>query len=101
MSNPVPIVFRSKNFVTDSLQIAKRFRERLLENMATALELLRDRMAELRLLIWEQKGLENRSKINPNEERRKMFRAVDDYPPLDLEYEKSIIFDPLSGEKVE
>ena len=100
----VPIIPVVLEYKQENRECIARFGEHLdPDNLSLreGIDVLRDRMAELRLLVWEQKGVENRSKINPNEERRKMFRAVDDYPPLDLEYEKSIIFDPLSGEKVE
>ena len=57
---------------------------------------LRDRMAELRWNIWEQKGITRRCYLDPQAQRKKLYQAVVDYPPLDLEYEQSIIFNPWS-----
>ena len=56
---------------------------------------LRDKMATLRWEAWEHKGVFSRQELNLEMERTKLYQAVTDYPPLDWEYEQSIIFDPL------
>lgn len=53
---------------------------------------LRNKMAELRWELWEQNRLISREDLNPQKERSSIYQAVVDYPPLDLEYEQSVIF---------
>lgn len=55
---------------------------------------LRDSMATLRWNIWESKGIFNRTDLNIRRERLSLEQDIKDYPPLDWEYEKSIIFHP-------
>lgn len=52
-------------------------------------------MASLRWEAWEHKGVFSRQELNLEMERTKLYQAVTDYPPLDWDYEQSIIFDPL------
>ena len=63
-------------------------------SLADGICILRDRMAELRWSLWEQKGIMQRNLLNPVAERTAIMKAVEEYPSLDLEYEQSVIFDP-------
>ncbi len=58
----------------------------------TGIRLLRDEMATDRYELWEQKGVCSRKDMNIEEEREKMLYPVEEYPPLDWEYEQEIIF---------
>lgn len=58
----------------------------------TGIRLLRDEMATARYELWEQKGICSRRDMNIQEEREKMMFPVEEYPPLDWEYEQEIIF---------
>lgn len=53
---------------------------------------VRDAMATLRWDLFEEKGEHKRSSINIEEERKKRMDDVKDYPKLDYEYEKSVVF---------
>lgn len=58
------------------------------------IRLLRDEMATARYELWEQKGICSRRDMNIQEEREKMMFSVEEYPPLDWEYESSCIYQP-------
>lgn len=59
-----------------------------------AIRTLRDAMATLRWEMWEESGRLNRDTVDLNSLRAEMFKALEEYPPLDWEYEQSIIFRP-------
>ena len=62
--------------------------------LADGIGALRDRMAGLRWYLWEQKGIIQRSLLDPAAERKAIMKAVEEYPALNLEYEQSVIFNP-------
>lgn len=65
-----------------------------LEDKAEAIRDLRDAMATLRWdLICDQPVL-HRADITPEQLKEEMYRVIDDYPPLNWEYESSCIYDP-------
>ena len=55
---------------------------------------LRDSMATLRWIAWEEKGLFSRTTLDIDKERQSFMQDIEEYPPLDWEYEQSIIFHP-------
>ena len=61
-------------------------------SLADGITQLRDKMAEMRWQMWEEKGLYSRAEMDSETERQKLFQAVKDYPPMDWEYEESIIY---------
>lgn len=62
------------------------------ENKAEAIRNLRDTMATMRWeLICDQPVL-HRADIMPEQLRQEMYRVIDEYPPLDWEYECSCIY---------
>ena len=63
-------------------------------NLKNGIDLLRDRMASVRYELWEERGIEHRESIIVEDERKKLLKAVEDYPPLDWNYEEQIIFCP-------
>ena len=90
----VPIVL---NYSPDRLHCTARIGEPFNPDglsLADGICMLRDRMAELRWSLWEQKGIVQRNFLNPASERTAIMKAVEEYPSLDLEYEQSVIFDP-------
>ena len=58
----------------------------------TSINDVRDSMASIRWDFFEENGIVKREDINVEEERAKMMHSLDEYPKLDYEYEKSIIF---------
>lgn len=62
--------------------------------LSEGITLLRDSMAALRWALWEEKGCFRRENLVVNQERLAFEQDIKDYPPLDREYEQSIIFRP-------
>lgn len=65
-----------------------------LEDKANAIKNLRDELASIR---WELMCLNptlSRTENAPEELQEEMYKAIDEYPPLDWEYEKSCIYQP-------
>lgn len=56
------------------------------------IQIVRDQMATLRWGYFEKCGLFKRDSINSEDEREKIMHSVDEYPKLDYEYEKSVVF---------
>ena len=69
-------------------------------SLREGIDKLRDQMATIRWISWEQKGVSARKNLDLFKERQKILQAVNDYPPLDLEYEQSVVFNPLSTRKL-
>ena len=51
-------------------------------------------MSGMRWELWEEKGLKKRSDIDVLQEIEDIYNAVEEYHPLDLDYEKSVVFNP-------
>ena len=60
---------------------------------------LRDTMASMRWKFWERKGTFRRADLDVDAERKKLFYSVDEYPPIDWEYESSCVYHPHTGSK--
>ncbi len=75
-----------------------RFGEAMLfsaeDSKAEAITALRDAMATMRWEFWERKGLFPRAELDLEVERKKLFYSVEEYPPIDWEYESSCIYHP-------
>ena len=65
-----------------------------LENKAEAIRDLRDAMATLRWDLMCNQPILHRADITPEQLQKEMYRVIDDYPPLDWEYESSCIYHP-------
>lgn len=63
-------------------------------SLADGINYLRDSMASLRWSAWEAKGRFSRAEIDIDKERQSFRQDIEDYPPLDWEYEQSVIFHP-------
>lgn len=63
-------------------------------NKAEAIAALRDTMATMRWELWKRMGLFPRAELDLEVERRKLFYSVEEYPPIDWEYESSCIYHP-------
>ena len=57
-----------------------------------AIRNLRDEMATIRWNLWEENNIVSRNDVDVQSERKLILDYVDEYPPLDLEYEMSVIF---------
>lgn len=66
---------------------------------AKAIADLRDTMATLRWQQWEMRELLHRDEIDIKALEDDILIALDEYPPLNWEYEKSIIFEPHHSPK--
>lgn len=66
---------------------------------AEAIVALRDTMATMRWKFWERKGTFRRADLDVYAERKKQFYSVDEYPPIDWEYENSCIYHPYTEPK--
>lgn len=65
-----------------------------LENKAEAIRNLRDTLATLRWDLMCDQPVLHRAYINPEHLKEEMYRVIDDYPPLNWEYESSCIYNP-------
>ena len=65
-----------------------------LENKAEAIRDLRDALATLRWDLMCNQLVLHRADITPEQLRKEMYRAIDDYPPLNWEYESACIYHP-------
>ena len=65
-----------------------------LENKADAIRDLRDTMATLRWDLMCSQPVLHRAEITPEQLRKEMYRVIDEYPPLNWEYESSCIYHP-------
>ena len=61
-------------------------------SLKEGIETVRDRMATLRWDIFETKQTCVRKNIDIEAERKKIMNSVAEYPKLDYEYEKSVVF---------
>lgn len=64
------------------------------DSKAEAIAALRDTMAAMRWAFWERNGLFSRAELDLDAEQKKLFYAVEEYPPIDWEYESSCIYHP-------
>lgn len=53
---------------------------------------VRDAVASLRWHLFEKRGTDIRKNIDSEKERQKIMHSIDEYPKLDYEYEKSVVF---------
>ena len=65
-----------------------------LENKAEAIRDLRDTMATLRWDLMCNQPILHRADITPEQLQKEMYRVIDDYPPLNWEYESACIYHP-------
>lgn len=66
------------------------------DSKAEAIAALRDTMASMRWDFWERKGLFSREELDLDAERQNLFYSVEEYPPIDWEYESSCIYHPYT-----
>lgn len=65
-----------------------------LRDKAEAVGRLRDTMATLRWDLMCEQQILSRGEIDPAQLEQEMYRVIDDYPPLNWEYERSCIYHP-------
>ncbi|MCI7574983.1 MAG: hypothetical protein MSS94_09690, partial [Clostridiales bacterium] len=46
--------------------------------------------------FWERNGTFSRRELDMDAERKKLFYSVEEYPPIDWEYESSCIYHPYT-----
>lgn len=64
------------------------------DNKAEAIAALRDTLATMRWEYWERNGTFSRKDLDMAAERKKLIYSVEEYPPIDWEYESSCIYHP-------
>lgn len=62
------------------------------ESLKNGITLVRDSIASLRWDLMELDGIYKREEIDVNKERENRMNSVKEYPKLDYEYEKSVVF---------
>lgn len=62
------------------------------DSNADAIATLRDTLATMRWDDWERKGTFSRIDLDMDAERKKLHYSVEEYPPIDWEYESSCIY---------
>lgn len=67
---------------------------------AESIQQLRDRMATIRYEQWETRGLLRRGEINTEALREELLSAIKEYPPIDWNYEQTVIFHPQASPEV-
>lgn len=85
----------------EKMTVEVRFGTPIIPNSHTdksdAIRTLRDSMASLRWACWQNHESVSRKDLDVTQCRKELFQAVEEYPPLDWEYEQSIIFSPYSN----
>lgn len=66
----------------------------MLADKAEAIRGLRDTIATLRWDLMGKQSVTHRADIIPEKLQTEMYRVIDEYPPLDWEYERSCIYHP-------
>ena len=66
------------------------------DSKAEAIIALRDTLATMRWEFLERNGTFSRASLDMDSERKKLFYSVEEYPPIDWEYESSCIYNPHS-----
>lgn len=66
------------------------------ESKADAIAALRAALATMRWEFWERNGTFSRADLDVDAERKKLFYSVEEYPPIDWEYESSCIYHPCT-----
>lgn len=91
----IPVVF---DYNRDTMVCRAKFGEPIfgseLEDKAKGIENLRDTLATLRWELMYLNPTLNRSEITPEQLKADMYKAIDEYPPIDWEYEESCIYNP-------
>ena len=64
------------------------------DDKSNAISTLRDTLATMRWMFWERKGVFSRRELNISTERQKQFYSVEEYPPIEWDYECSCIYHP-------
>lgn len=64
-----------------------------------AIATLRDTMATMRWDFWEHNGIFSRAELDMYAERQKLYYSVEEYPPIDWDYESSCIYHPYTEPK--
>lgn len=62
------------------------------KTLREGIENVRDSIATLRWYYFENQGIMKRKNIDSEKEKQKIMASIDEYPKLDYEYEKSVIF---------
>lgn len=62
------------------------------DSLKEGIDKVRDRMATLRWDLFETRQTVERKNIDIEKEREKIMHSVEEYPKLDYEYEKSVVF---------
>ena len=66
------------------------------DSKAEAIVALRNTLATMCWEFWERNGTFSRANLDMDSERKKLFYSVEEYPPIDWEYESSCIYNPHS-----
>jgi len=64
------------------------------DSKAEAISVLRDTLATMRWEFWERNGIFCRKDLDMEAEQKTLFYSVQEYPPIDWEYESSCIYHP-------
>lgn len=67
------------------------------DNKADAISALRDALATMRWDFWERNGTFQRKDLDMDAEQKKLLYSVEEYPPIDWEYESSCIYQPYTA----
>ncbi len=62
------------------------------DSKADAITALRDILATMRWEFWIRNGTFSRADLDMDAERKKLFYSIEEYPPIDWEYESSCIY---------
>lgn len=67
------------------------------DSKADTIVALRDTLATMHWEFWERNGTFSRADLDVESERKKLFYSVEEYPPIDWEYERSCIYHPYTA----
>ena len=91
----IPLIF---DYNRETMVCRAKFGEPIfgadLEDKAKGIEKLRDDMATLRWELMELNHVVDMDKTTPQDLKADVYKALDEYPPLDWEYESSCIYTP-------
>lgn len=81
------------------VQFGKPLTDDALLDKPSAIRDLRDALATMRWDFWERNSTFHRKDLDMDVERKKLFYSVEEYPPIDWDYESSCIYHPYTEQK--
>lgn len=97
----VPVILHyDREAMTCSVKFAAPMNGVDFEDKAEAICHLRDTLATMRWDFFERQPILHRKEVCTGRLQKEMYCVIDEYPPLDWEYESSCIYNPYSSPEI-